>query len=165
MTALATLLMTAVLVVPAPDAKDNSPTPEPSGPAPRMTFAKADADGKIICTVRRLNVGGPVRSAVGMGKIELKDVKDLAITTPEGKKIDLADAEKKIASGAYVVLSGDGKAISPGYLRMFRPDVIVLTSPELVNIVSGANIGNVRIGINGGALPVVPAPKAVPPGN
>ncbi|HEX3316249.1 MAG TPA: hypothetical protein VHR72_15230, partial [Gemmataceae bacterium] len=160
-----TLFMTALLAVPAPDAKDNAPLPAPTGPAPRLTFAKADANGKIICTVRRLNTGGPARSAIGMSKIELKDVKDLIITTPDGKKIDLADAEKKIAGGAYVVLPADGRAISPGYLRMFRPDVIVLTSPELINIVSGANIGGgVRIGVNGGILPIVPAPKAAPPG-
>ena len=136
MTPLASLFLVAVFAVPAPDAKDEGPLPEPTGPAPRLMFVKADADGKVLFTVRRANLGGnangPVRTAISMSKVELKDVKDLAITSPDGKKIDLADAQKKIAGGAYVVMPADGKAISPGYLRMFRPDVIVLTSSEIM---------------------------------
>jgi hypothetical protein len=167
MTTLASLLMTAVLAVPAPDAKDETPLPEPTGPAPRLMFVKADADGKVLFMVRRANLGaaaGGARSAISMSKVELKDVKDLAITTPDGKKIELADAQKKLVSGAYVVLPADGKAISPGYLRMFRGDVIVLTSPELINAVTGANNfgGGVRIQGNGAILPVVPQPAPAP---
>ena len=166
MTPLASLFMALVLAVPAPDAKDEGPLPEPTGPAPRLMFVKGDTDGKVLFMVRRANLGGAAagaRSAISMSKVELKDVKDLAITTPEGKKIDLADAQKKLVGGAYVVLPADGKAISPGYLRMFRGDVIVLTSPELINVFNGANMGGgVRINGAGGILPVVPQPAPAP---
>jgi hypothetical protein len=169
MTTLTTLFMTALLAVPAPDAKDDGPPLEPTGPAPRLLFVKADADGKVLFTVRRaggVNAAAGARTAVVTTRVELKDVKDLVITSPNGTKIELADAQKKLAAGAYVVLPSDGKAISTGYLRMFRPDVVVLTSPDIVPIAYASGIGGVRINGGGAALPVIPPANKVPaPGN
>src|SRR5437868_5971526 len=95
MTSLASLLMAAFLAVPVPsDAKDDAPAPEPTGPAPRILFVKADADGKVLFTVRRTAAnapnpqGGIGRVGMTIARVELKDVADLAITSPNGTKIE-----------------------------------------------------------------------------
>ena len=89
MTTLATLFMTALLAVPAPDAKDNAPAPEPTGPAPRLTFAKAEADGKIFCTVRRRVGQGRRPGGIGdsgMGRIELEGCEGSRHHHPRGEE-------------------------------------------------------------------------------
>jgi hypothetical protein len=123
-------------------AKQAAATGAPAGPAPRLMFLKADKDGKIFLAVMRPNpnppqIGGNPRGAfVPMlpTNVELKDLRDLKISTPTGKKIELADAVKKLAGGGLVVAPTDGKAIAPGWLNSFREDVIVLTSPDLTGM-------------------------------
>jgi hypothetical protein len=128
--------------VPAPAA------PVPVGVAPQVMELKADSDGKVVVTVRRtekvqVGAGGAVNPAgarpavitanrVVMKSVELGEVKDLTVTTADGKKIEIQDAVKKIAGGAIVVVSGDGKPVSPAFLKVFKDDTLVLTSPELV---------------------------------
>jgi hypothetical protein len=63
--------------------------------------------------------------------VELGDVKDLKITTADGKKVDVADAVKQLKDGAVVVVSADGKPVNPNFLKVFKDDVLVLTAPEL----------------------------------
>ena len=58
-------------------------------------------------------------------------MKDLKITTVEGKKIDVADAVKMLKNGSVVVVSADGKPVSSNYLRLFKDNVLVFASPEL----------------------------------
>ena len=42
------LLVALALAVPSPkDAKETEPVAAPTGPAPRLLFVKADADGKV----------------------------------------------------------------------------------------------------------------------
>ena len=129
-----------------------APVPPPAppvagGPLPRLVELKGDADGKIMVTVMRNEVqkitvttagpnGAPVTSVreVPVPKIatvELADVKDLKVTTADGKKLDVADAVKALKGGATVVVSADGKPVSPNYLKLFKDDVLVLASPEL----------------------------------
>jgi hypothetical protein len=128
--------------------------PVPTGVAPKLMELKADADGKVLVTVRRTEkapvVGNaaPViaRDRVVSRSVELNDVKDLSITTADGKKLTTEDAIKQIGKGAIVVVSSDGKPVSPTYLKVFKDDTIVLTSPELA--------GPSRSGI--------PQPKALP---
>jgi hypothetical protein len=178
MTSFTSLLLAAALAVPVPaDAKDDAPSPEPTGPAPRMAFLKGDADGKIIVTVRRTavinNANGAVINTLRLEKVELKDVQGLTIATADGKKVELADVTKRLVSGAYVVMPADGKAIATGYLRMLRPDVLVLTSPEMLNVATTASVvGGIRVGpgvqiqpLPAQILPVpAPPPAPAPPG-
>jgi hypothetical protein len=136
------------------------PAPAPpvaSGPAPRLLELKADADGKITVTVVRtekvkeqVTVAAPggapavVTREVSVPKtvvVELGDVKDLKITTADGKKVETADAVKKLAGGAVVVVSADGKPVSPNFLKLFKDDVLVLAAPELAGPAGLPTIG------------------------
>jgi RNA polymerase sigma factor (sigma-70 family) len=91
--------------------------------------------------------------------VELDKLKDLTITTTEGKEVSKEDALKKLAKGGVVVISADGKKVSPAYLKVFKDDVLVLTSPDLV--LRGAVGG---FGGGGVVAPMPPAPEKTPPG-
>ena len=135
---------------------DGTPVPATTGPLPRLMEVKANADGKIMVTVMRtemqkVQVGVGVAVPPGGGAapppavvtrtipvtkhmtVDLSEVKDLKITTADGKKIDVADAVKKLKAGGVVVVSADGKPVNPNYLKLFKDDVLVLSSPELVS--------------------------------
>ena len=143
------LSMTLAAPLPAPT------PPVATGPLPRLMELKANADGKVMVTVIRtelvkipvaqgnaINPNGGAAPAVLTREVrrtvhktvELNEVKDLTITTADGKKVDTADAMKKLASGAVVVISTDGKPVSPNYLKLFKDDVLVLVSPELSGV-------------------------------
>lgn len=121
-------------------------TPVASGPVPRLMEVKANADGKVVVTVTRMEMvqlgagnaanGGAAPAVIKAERavvktVELGEVKDLQITTADGKKIDIADAATKLKDGAVVVVSADGKPVSPLHLKLFKDDVLVLASPEL----------------------------------
>jgi hypothetical protein len=112
---------------------------------------KPDANGKITFTVTRTEmqkvqvgvaIAGPAGAALPPATrevavtrsvvVELGDVKDLTITTADGKKLDKEEAIKKLAAGAIVVVSGDGKPVSPVFLKVFKDETLVLASPELI---------------------------------
>src|SRR5262249_3926458 len=137
------LTLSLALGAPVPPPADQVP----AGVAPRLMELKPDANGKIVVTVTRTELqkvpvaanaaGAP--PAAGVREIpvtktvtvELGDVKDLAITTADGKKLETEAALKKLAGGAVVVVSGDGKPVSPTFLKVFKDDTLVLVSPEL----------------------------------
>ncbi len=157
--------------------------PMEAGIAPKVMELKANPDGKITVTVMRTekvqvggaggvgpavlpaNPGGAAGGAVAPAVInrivhktvELGEVQDLAITTADGKKLTTEEALKKIGNGAIVVISGDGKAVSPVFLKVFKDDTLVLASPEL----TGPQGGLIRPGgpiVRPVPLPVNPAP-------
>jgi len=144
--------------VPAPTA------PVAAGTAPRVIELKPDANGKITLTVTRtemqkVQVGVAIAGLLPAGAapppaatrevavthmvvVELGDVKDLAVTTADGKKLDKEEAIKKLAAGAIVVVSGDGKPVSPVFLKVFKDETLVLASPELILPQGGALPGS-----------------------
>lgn len=150
------LSMALAAPVPAP------PAPVASGPLPRLMELKADGNGKVVVTVVRtemqkvqIGVGNAIAPGGGaappavitrevpvqkVAQVELGEVKDLVVTTADGKKVDVADAVAKVKGGATVVVSADGKPVSPNHLKLFKDDVLVFASQEL----AAAN------GINGG---------------
>ena len=136
------LSMALAAPVPAPAA------PVASGPVPRLMELKANADGKVTVTVLRtemqkvqVTTAGPNGAAPAVvtrdvpvtkvAVVELGDVKDLKVTTADGKKVETADAVKALKGGAVVVVSADGRPVSPNFLKLFKDDVLVLASPEL----------------------------------
>jgi hypothetical protein len=154
--------------------------PMPVGVAPQVMELKANADGKVVVTVRRtekvqIGAGGAIgpngappavitQNRVVLKSVELGEVKDLTVTTADGKKLDTQDAIKKIAGGAIVVVSGDGKPVSPVFLKVFKDDTLVLTSPELVGPqgVTRPGIRPLPIDrIGPGGIQILP----IPPGN
>jgi hypothetical protein len=179
---LTSIVLSMTLAAPVPVAP---PAPAQSGPLPRLMEVKANADGKVMVTIVRMEkqkiqigAGGAVgpngappaviTREVQVPKIvtvDISEVKELAITTADGKKVDVADATKKLKDGAVVVVSADGKPVSPAHLKLFKDDVLVFVSPELIN----NPVGNVMPGRPGGIRPL-PAPlppqvlPALPPG-
>jgi hypothetical protein len=164
-----TLSMALGAPVPAPAA------PVETGVAPRVMELKANADGKIMVTVTRpekvqVGAGAAINPAGGAApavitreipvakNVELGDVKDLSVTTADGKKLTAEEAMKKLAGGAIVVVSGDGKPVSPAFLKVFKDDTLVLVSPEL----AGPQVGTVKPGIR--PLPADRLPPAPPGG-
>ena len=165
--------------VPAPTA------PVPAGVAPRLMELKPDDNGKILVTITRtemqkvqvgvgaaINPGNPggappavVTKEIPVQRqmtVELGEVKDLVVTTADGKKLDKDEAIKKLAGGAVVIVSGDGKPVSPAFLKVIKDDTLVLTSPELAGpqpiAFPGRPGGGFRPLPPNGVLPVQPLP-------
>jgi hypothetical protein len=197
-------LLTLSLAIGAP--VPPSIPPIPAGTAPRVVELKPDDHGKVTIDIVRTEMRkitlAPAFAPAGGGaqpapapatreiavpirlKVELADVKDLTITTADGKKLDKEEAIKKLTPGSIVVVSGDGKAVSPTFLKVFKDETLVLASPELVS--SPASTGPLRSVpmlpavpgqpgaiqvqiVPGGAaqpaLPVAPAPSPAKPAN
>jgi hypothetical protein len=170
---LTSFVLSMALAAPVPAAPA---TPVPSGPVPRLMEVKA-VDGKIVVTVARTEMvqvgagnainpnGGPAPAVIKAQRsvtktVELGEVKDLQITTADGKKIDTAEAAKRLKDGSVVVVSTDGKPVSPIHLKLFKDDVLVLASPELVPV-GGSSTGR-PLPIRPGGIRPLPAPV---PGN
>ncbi|MBM3983754.1 MAG: hypothetical protein FJ304_26500 [Planctomycetes bacterium] len=145
---LASFVMSMALAAPVPVAP---PAPVAGGPIPQLMEFKPDASGKIMVTVIRTEMqkivigqGGAVNPNGGApavitrevpvtkhATVELSEVKDLKVTTADGKKLEVADAVAKLKAGGVVVVSADGKPVSPMHLKLFKDDVLVFASPEL----------------------------------
>ncbi len=182
---LTTVMLAMTLGAPVPPSLPTAP----AGPAPRLVELKPNADGKVLITVTRVDKvkvqaaigiaiapGGaappppqPVVREITVNKamtVELGDVKELTITTTDGKKLDVADALKRLKSGAVVIVSANGKPVSPQYLKLFKDDVLVLASPELIG--TPRRSGRTTPGFPGNAIPggpvqIAPLPPAVQP--
>lgn len=174
-----TLTLAIAIGAPVP----NQPPPVPAGTAPRVMELKPDANGKITLPVLRTEIqkvtstaviagpgGGPVPGTVTREipvtrqiVVEISEVRDLTITTVDGMKLDKDEALKKLTAGKVVVVSGDGKPVSPAFLSVFRDETLVLASPELITPHAGPFPG--RGGASRPMQPVAP-PGAlpVPPG-
>ncbi len=111
-------------------------------PAPRILEIKPDPDGKVRVMVLRPKAPAPIGVAPGVARpaimriaferVELTEVKDLKVATVGGKEIKTEDAIAMLAKGGTVVIPVDGKAIPANFLKIFKDDVLILTSPELV---------------------------------
>jgi hypothetical protein len=177
-------LLAAMVAAPVP--KDAAP----AGPAPRLLELKAEQDGKIRVQVLRQvkqtvtvntmvnkngqNVVEPQQREVVsnvMTRVELSEVKDLTIWSADGKEADKPMALKKLAEGAIVVISADGKKVDPKFMKLFRDDVLVLASPELMEraVPATSTVRPLPLGVNVQAvqpvMPIAPVPavRAVPP--
>ncbi|HEX3316250.1 MAG TPA: hypothetical protein VHR72_15235 [Gemmataceae bacterium] len=131
-----TLIVTLALAAPVPKgAATDAAAFEPTGPAPHLSYLKADANGNVYVQITRmLSVHQIVNGqAVTMLEplqeaIEIRLLKN-AITTPIGEKIDPEAAYKRLRTGGYVAISSDGRPVSAGYLRTLNREVLVLSSP------------------------------------
>jgi hypothetical protein len=156
--------------------------PVTAGTAPRVMELKPDANGKITFSIVRIEMqkvqvapaiaplpGGGGAAPVPAAResavtrhmvVELGEVKDLTITTADGKKLDKEEAIKKLTAGAIVVVSGDGKPVGPAFLKVFKDETLVLASPELIVPHTAAFPGGP--GMRPALAPGVPPPVAVP---
>ncbi|WP_020470350.1 hypothetical protein [Zavarzinella formosa] len=160
-----------------PPAPKTTEAPAPAGAVPRLLALRPGADGKVRVQVLRteqkgVNVviggggGAPRQQTINVtvrAEVELGDVKDLTITTAGGKTVSKEDAIKRLAAGGVVAVSGDGKPVDPGYLALFKDNLLVLTSPELVTTLAKSSVGFTAVG--GVAMPapaIAPAPILLP---
>ena len=84
-------------------------------------------DGKVADVTKTVTV--PVTSTV----LKVWNLKKAKITDARGKKIDLDDLRKRLASETPVVVSADGKPIAKGYRELMKPEVIVIEAPLLLD--------------------------------
>jgi hypothetical protein len=153
-----------------------------------VEFLKPSADGKIRTFARvpeeittKVNVtkqvnGKPVieqeerkRIVYRNKELTLEELKGLKITTAVGQEVNTATAVEKLANGATVVISSDGKPVDSVYLRAYKDDVLVLSSEYLVTN-TRVTTPSIETTVDGIAMPlpaVRPAirilPAAVPP--
>jgi hypothetical protein len=86
------------------------------------------------------NDGMPVRNSAPLSAVApIKPLEDTKFDAYDlnGKAVAKADALKRLKAGGLVLIAGDTAAPDAGYLNMFRGDLIVLASPELVNVPLG----------------------------
>jgi hypothetical protein len=114
---------------------------------PRLLKLKADRSGKVMIRVteswklkqigvegNRDGTGTPLMGVVPVEKtFEIGELKELVITRADGKKVDLHEARRRLADEATVIVSCNGKAVSPEFLKVFKDDTLVLVSPELID--------------------------------
>jgi hypothetical protein len=145
MHALLSLAGLFALAVPAGDEK----TPDPTGAPPTIQFVSAVDAAQATITVLRaepvkvavqiteiVNVGGqqvPVTKTVTRDEQRIVYVtlslKNAQVQTASGLRLETADAFKRLKPGMAVVVSADGKAVSPAYLGIVQPETIVLIPP------------------------------------
>jgi hypothetical protein len=158
------LLLAAALAAPVPDAKTDAPpakAAEPNGAAPRLLFLKPDTDGILRIAVKRSIVDKNGKERNQSMVVELSQVKELDISSPDGKKIDFADAKRRLAKGSIILVpAGPGHPIPREYLAIFRSDVLVLRSPELNATAFGAANGPNFVPFRWNGVP--PVPRAAP---
>lgn len=103
------VLSLAGLCVPAVPAREEK-RPDPTGAPPTIQFVSAVDAAQATITVLR---GEPVKVAV-------------QITTASGLRLETADAFKRLKPGMAIVVSADGKAVSPAFLSIVQPETLVL---------------------------------------
>ena len=105
----------------------------------------------------------PVTKYVQLG---LGDLKELKVYSADGKEVAVKDAVKKVSDGGLFVASANGRKVDSSYLKLFKDDVLVFVSPDLVP--QGGNSGNgygggfTTPGFPGGGPAIMPVP-ALPP--
>jgi hypothetical protein len=161
---LGTLLLAPAAPVPA----DTIPTP--TGPAPQVVCLKADSNGEVKVhgyTVQKQKYTQSMVTVVN-GKQEVKQVereqtvplhfnRQLTevggkITTAGGTELTPAAAAQRVAGGAVVLVSADGKPVEKGWLRAVHPETVVIAAESLAGAVLVPPSPN---------LPTTPAPRLV----
>lgn len=100
-----------------------------------------------------VNAEAPVKS--------LEDAKFEAYDL-NGKTVAKADALKRLKAGGFVLIAGDNRVPDASYLKLFRGDLLVLVSPELLNVPTGIKgVAKPAVG-QPALLPAAPAPAVAP---
>lgn len=118
-------------------------------PAPTVVSVKADEKGVLLVpAMGKKEVTMKIPQTVtenGETKVTYVDVKQTVqgmvptpfddvkpeVTTADGKAVPAEDAKKKLAAGAVVLVSRDGKPLDEVYRKAVKPDTLVLTSAKM----------------------------------
>lgn len=123
----------------------------PTQPAPRFLAVKADEKGVLripAAGTREVTVKVPTSKVVdGVTKIEYIDSKqsvlDLVptpyddvkptVTTADSKPVMPHDAKKRLSAGVIVIVSANGKPVGEPFLKLVKPDTLVLSAEKMVH--------------------------------
>ncbi len=140
----------AVLAEPAKDSKTTI-VDGGSPNVPALVAVKADEKGVVRLPARGMRevvVKVPVSKVVdGVTKIETiettQKVQDLVptpfeevkpvVTTAEGKAVATDSAKSRMAAGEVVLMSTNGKPVEGAYLKLVKPETLVLVSEKMVH--------------------------------
>jgi uncharacterized protein (DUF1330 family) len=161
------LIAAAALTAPAaPVPKDT--VPNPAGPAPRVAGVKAGDDG-VVWVAAQVYEKRKVQQAYavienGQQVIKYREVeqnvanyvrKSLAdfggkFATAGGDALSAEDAVRRVKDGATLLVTADGKPVSPGWLKAVSPSAVVMTADGL---------GHAHFTYGGAPHPTTPAPR------
>jgi hypothetical protein len=122
---------------------------ERAGPSlpPWITKASFNKDGKLVVQlvvpdvheeVREVEVVRGGRRVIEKRKVPVEtpkvvnrsfDTRGLQVSDAEGNRLKVESARRLLDRPTPVVISGDGRPVSPAYLKMFRRDTLVLILP------------------------------------
>ncbi|MBX3398807.1 MAG: hypothetical protein KF873_08710 [Gemmataceae bacterium] len=120
-------------------------------PMPALAAVKADDKGMLRIPAqgtREVVVKVPVSKEVdGVVKVEYVEtkqtVRDLVptpfddvkptVTTAVGKTVAAEDAKSRLAAGEVVLMSTNGKPVEGAYLKLVKPETLVLVSEKMVH--------------------------------
>jgi hypothetical protein len=140
-----TLGLTLAAAAAARPAEQPKAKPPARGPAPLITEARLDANGRPV-VVRTKYVRQPfmrlVPEKVGNAVVQRPTPVEILVPVTEhfplanahvhditGKRLDPGQVRRRINGETPVLLSADGKAVDPFYLRGLRENVIVIVVP------------------------------------
>lgn len=153
-------------------AQDPEPEPKAKGPAPVLVklSGKVDAVSVLVPQIRMMTIEKVVVEEKDGMKVTKKVREEIPQTINRyvtfrltgakgqlagGKKLDAEAVAKALNKEQVVALSVDGKPVDPAYLRMLKPETLVIeaTAPEAAG------------GINVPVPPPIPLPAPVLPGD
>lgn len=108
----------------------------------------------------------PAGPADAAGAAPTKPLADVAFDAYDstGKRVPRGDALERLKAGGLVLIAGDNRVPDAAYLEPFRGDLLVLVSPELLNVPTRAKAGVRRDVVPPAPVQLAPAvqPVAVP---
>lgn len=110
-------------------------------------------DGSYSPNQTPVNAEAPIKSLEEI-KFEAYDL--------DGKAVSKDNALKRLKAGGYVLISGDNRVPDASYLKVFRGELLVLVSNELLNVPTGIKgKGGALGGVVQPALMIVAPARAV----
>jgi hypothetical protein len=155
----------ALLLLPAGPLAAGEKAKGPKGPPPQIRVVELDPGGRPLLLYYEMsyvpqlqeytvNVGNRVEKrqrtvmvpVLRQVKVKL-DAEGVRIRTVGGKRVEPRNLDAYVKGTTPVLVSSDGKDVDPFYLRLLRPDGLIVIAPELA------------------APPRVPAAPALPGGD
>lgn len=147
--ALFAVLLASTVNAPAPP---DEAIKAPQGLPPTQVIASVTKDGEFEITQSRLVAARHTeeRTTAAGGKYTVQVVsyrpvqetrrlkgEGVKVYTAAGKEVSARDAADKLKKPAIVLLAADGKKVDPFYLKIIKPDTLVLVAPVVVAPAAG----------------------------
>ncbi|HKI32374.1 MAG TPA: hypothetical protein VKA46_10935 [Gemmataceae bacterium] len=142
--ALLAVVLASAVAAPAPPEEAVKP---PQGPPPAQVLASMTKDGEfeitqpvlvpyVVTETRTVNVGGRlVPQSVNVTAYKTVQVtrrikgEGVKVYTAAGKEVDAKDVPDKLKKPTIVLFAADGNKVDPFYLKIIKPDTLVVVAP------------------------------------